>query len=116
MQIKVLVISLIAGLCAFIGVMNSKAISAEHEEFAKYYENCIVKEIEKCNAKLVMLRMTKSKNLKEYAEMEGQKAIFFNAHKEELIKEMMEMQLEPKDYKMELFLNHRFQVRDLYRK
>jgi hypothetical protein len=44
--------------------------------------------------------------------MKAQKARFLEAEKEILVKEMIEMQLEPKHYKVELFLNSRFQERN----
>ena len=112
MQAKVLTISLMVGVSAFIGLLNSTAFSGDHEKLAKYYESCIVREIVKCDAKLVLLRTSKSKNLQDYAKLEAQKAKFFNAEKEMLVKEMIEMQLKPKHYKVELFLNNRFQERD----
>jgi hypothetical protein len=40
--------------------------------------------------------------------MEAQKARFLEDEKEILVKEMSELQLEPKHYKVELFLNSRF--------
>jgi hypothetical protein len=112
MQAKVLTISLMVGVSAFIGLLNSTAFSGDHEKLAKYYESCIVMEIVKCDSKLALLRTSKSKNLQDYAKMEAQKAKFFNAEKEMLVKEMIEMQLKPKQYKVELFLNNRFQERD----
>lgn len=112
MQAKVLTISLMVGVSAFIGLLNSTAFSGDHEKLAKYYESCIVREIVKCDAKLVLLRTSKSKNLQDYAKLEAQKAKFFKAEKEMLVKEMIEMQLKPKHYKVELFLNNRFQERD----
>jgi hypothetical protein len=86
------------------------------KKIVKYYKSCIAKEIVKCDSKVVLLRTSKSKNLQDYAKMEAQKADFFNAEKEMLVKEMIEMQLKPKPYKVELFLNHRFQERDRYKK
>jgi hypothetical protein len=116
MQAKVLTISLIIGVSAFIGLLNSTAFSADREETAKYYENCIVREIEKCDSKLVLLFRSKSKNLQDYAKMEAQKTRFLEAEKKILIKEMTEMQLEPKHYKVELFLNSRFQESNRHKK
>jgi hypothetical protein len=112
MQAKVLIINLMISISVFCGLLNSTAFSGDHEKLAKYYESCIVREIAKCDSKLVLLRTSKSKNLQDYAKMEAQKAKFFNAEKEMLVKEMIEMQLKPKHYKVELFLNNRFQERD----
>ena len=114
MQAKVLTISVMIGVSAFIGQLNLAVFSGDHKELAKYYESCIVREIVKCDSKLVLLRTSKSKNLHDYVKMEAQKAKFFKAEKEMLIKEMIEMQLKPKHYKVEFFLNNRFQERNRY--
>ena len=108
MQAKVLTISLMVGVSAFLGLLNSTAFSGDQEEIAKYYESCIVREIKKCDLKLVLLRKSRSKNLQDYARMEALKAEFFRADKDMLVKEMIETQIEPKHYKIELFLNSRF--------
>jgi hypothetical protein len=57
---------------------------------------------------LVLLSKSKSKNLQDYAKIEAEKAEFLKAEKNMLVKEMMETQLDPKHYKIELFLNSRF--------
>jgi hypothetical protein len=115
MQAKVLTISLMVCVFAFIGFLNSTALSGDPEEIVKYYESCIFREIKKCDLKLVLLSKTKSENLQDYAKMEAQKAEFFRAEKDMLIKEMMETQLDPKHYKIELFLNSRFKKWNRYK-
>jgi hypothetical protein len=115
MKAKVLTISLIVGVSAFIGLLNSTAFSGDHE-LSKYYESFIVRKIEKCDSKSVLLLTSKSKNLQDYAKMEAQKATFFNAEKEMLVKEMIEIQLEPKQYKIDLFLNNKFHEMNRYQK
>ena len=107
---------LIIGLSAFIGPLNLTAFSDDHGELAKFFNSCIVKEIVKCESKLVLLSASKSKNLQDYAKMKAQKSEFLNAEKKMLVEEMIEMQIEPKHYKVELFLNSRFQQGDRYRK
>ncbi len=108
MKSKVLIISSIITVCVLWGALNSTVFSSDHAERAKYYESCIVKKIVKCDSKFAMLSSSRSLNLQNYAKMEAQKARFLEAEKEILVKEMMEMQLEPKHYKVELFLNSRF--------
>jgi hypothetical protein len=115
MQAKVLTISLMVGVFAFMGFLNSTAFSGDNEEISKYYGSCIVREIKKCNLKLVLLSKSKSKNLQDYAKMEAQKAQFFKAEKDMLVKEMIETELDPKHYKIELFLNSRFQEWNRYK-
>ena len=115
MQANVLTISLLAGVFAFMGLLTSTTFSDDHEDITKYYESCIFKEIKKCDLKLMLLSKSRSKNLQNYAKMEAQKAEFFKAEKNMLIKEMIETQLDPKHYKIELFLNSRFQEWSRYK-
>ena len=115
MQAKVLTISLIVGVFAFIGLLNSTVFSGDQGGIAKYYGSCIFREIKKCDLKLILLSKSKSKNLQNYAKMEAQKARFLEAEKETLVKEMIKIQLDPKHYKIELFLNSRFQEWNRYK-
>ena len=115
MQAKVLTISLSVGVFVFLVILNSTTFSGDQEQIAKYYESCIFREIKKCDLKLVLLSKSKSKNLQDYAKREAQKAEFFMAEKDMLIKEMIETQMDPKHYKIELFLNNRFQEWNRYK-
>jgi hypothetical protein len=115
MQAKVLIISLTVSVFALTGLLNPIAFSADQEQIAKYYESCIVREIKKCDLKLVLLRKSRSKNLQDYARMEALKAEFFRADKDMLVKEMIETQIEPKHYKIESFLNSRFRDWNRYK-
>ena len=112
MQEKILIMILIIGAAVFMGQLNLAVFSGDHKELVKFYNSCIVKEIVKCESKLVLLSASKSKNLQDYAKMKAQKAEFLNAEKKMLVDEMIEMQIEPKHYKVELFLNSRYQRRE----
>ena len=114
MQEKILIMILIIGASVFMGQLNLAVFSGDHGELAKFFNSCIVKEIVKCESKLVLLSASKSKNLQDYAKMKAQKAEFLNTEKKLLVDEMIEMQIEPKHYKVELFLNSQFQQRDRY--
>ena len=116
MQKKVLITSLIICVSTIIGLLNSTAFSGNDTEIAKFFKSCIAKEIKKCDSKVILLKSSISKNLQYYTKTKAQKADFFKAKKEMLVQEMIEMQLEPKHYKVELFLNRRFQERDKQRK
>ena len=109
MRTIILVLILTAGVFALMGFLNSAAFSGDYEEKVKKYESCIVREIEKCSSKLVLLGDSSSKNLQDYARMEAQKAEFYRAEKDRLVKEMVELWLELKQYKVDLFLNGKFQ-------
>jgi hypothetical protein len=116
MQEKILIMILIIGASVFMGPLNLAVFSGDHGELAQFFNSCIAKEIVKCESKVVLLSASKSKNLKDYAKKKAQKAEFLNAEKKMLVDEMIEMQIEPKNYKVELFLNSRFQQSDRYRK
>ena len=108
MQGKVLSTVVLISIFASWTMLNSTAVSSDRDKMAKYYTSCIVKKIENCNSKFILLSSSRSNNLQEYAKLQAQKAKFLEAKKELLIKEMIDMQLEPKHYKVELFLNSRF--------
>ena len=63
MKSKVLIISSMITVCVLWGALNSTAFSGDHAERAKYYENCIVKKIVKCDSKFAMLSSSRSLNL-----------------------------------------------------
>jgi len=116
MKSKLLIISLMIAVCVIWGPLKSTVFSGDNEEKAKYYDSCIVKEIIKCDSKFVLLSSSKSINLQDYAKIKAQKARFLEAEKAILVKEMTEMQLELKHYKVEMFLNSRFQEKNRYKK
>ena len=112
MQEKILILILTIGASVFMGPLNLAIFSDDHGELAKFFNSCIVKEILKCESKMALLSASKSKNLQDYAKMKAKKAEFLNAEKKMLVDEMIEMQIEPKHYKVELFLNSRYHGRD----
>jgi len=75
--------------CFYGTAKFNRFFRGDHEEIAKYYKSGIVREIAKCDSKLVLLATSKSKILKDYAKMKTQKAKFLNVEKEMLIKEMI---------------------------
>lgn len=109
MLTKVKILNMTVSALVSIMLLNSVALSDDHKNKAKYYESCIVREIEKCRSKLVLLGESKSINLQDYARIKAKKAEFFGVEKDRLVKEMIEIQLDPKHYKVELFLNSQFQ-------
>ena len=102
MQGKVWVGIVMLSIFASWTFLNSSAFSDDQEKITKYYNSCIVKKIKNCNSKVIRLSTSNSKNLREYAVIQRQKAAFLEAEKDLLVKEMLEMKLEPKHYKVEL--------------
>jgi hypothetical protein len=55
-----------------------------------------------------MLQTSGSLTLRNYALVQDQKALFLDAEREMLIDAMIQIQLEPKQYKIEHFLEQQF--------
>ena len=108
MQAKVLFVAILIIIFVSWPMLTSPVFSEEYEKMAQYYNSCIVKKIKNCNSKVILLTASESRNLQEYAAKQKQMAKFFKAEKDLLIQEMLEIKLEPKNYKVELFLKSRF--------
>ncbi len=72
-----------------------------------YYESAITQEIAACRAKSE-LRSSRSPNLRMKGHREASKALFLETHKAQLVDSMVALNLETKTYKVERFLNDRF--------
>ncbi len=72
-----------------------------------YYEKAIDQEIADCQ-KMSALRASRSLNLRRKGHREASKALFLETHKGQLVDGMMATKLEPKDYKVQRYLNDRF--------
>lgn len=62
-----------------------------------------------CDAKSAM-RNSRSENIRRTAMRSRMKAAYFIHAKEELVEEMIESNIEPKAYKVRLFLNEKFHI------
>ncbi len=107
MRSKILYSFLVLGVAVFIGVFPSVGLPYDFEHAAQFYDDCIVKEISKCQSKVIFLTSS-SDNLREYALLETKKAAFYSKEKDRLIKEMMEQKAEFKDYQVQYYINKRF--------
>ena len=72
-----------------------------------FYEAAIDEEIALCR-KGASLRDSRSENLRMKGHRDASMALFLETHREELVAAMVAANLEPKDYKVQLFLNDRF--------
>lgn len=108
MYAKALIISLMIAVGVVTGVLHSPGISAEKEDLAKLYERSIDKMIEKCESQADLLHTSRSVTLRNYANLQDKKAQFLDAEKEMLINIMIQRRLEPKQYKIEHFLDGQF--------
>jgi hypothetical protein len=108
MDAKVLLTGLIIFVGALIGVLYPTGVAGQREDLTKVYESCIIKKIEKCESQADFLHTSRSVTLRQYAELQDKKAEFFYLEKETLINLMIQNRLEPKQYKMEHFLEEQF--------
>jgi hypothetical protein len=93
---------------ALIGVLHAPEDSSERNDLSKLYENCIVKKIEKCESQADLLYASRSETLRSHARLQDKKAQFWDAQKDMLIDTMLQSRLEPKQYKIEHFLEVQF--------
>jgi hypothetical protein len=98
-------ILIIAILLAFCCVAFSK--TEDEGGNRKTYEQCLNQIISSCYGK-AHLADSKSANLRCYCERAAMKAKFIILFKEQLIEEMSQIELAPKPYKINLFVNSRF--------
>jgi hypothetical protein len=71
------------------------------------YENAIDEEIA-ASRQMAGLQTSRSANLRMKGHREASKAMFLEAHRDRLVDDMLKRNLEPKNYKIERFLNERF--------
>ena len=108
MYSKPLIIFLMTALGAMIAVQDPNGIAGEKEDLSQYYESCVVTRIQMCESQAALLHTSRSVNLRNYAKVQAQMAQFYAAEKTMLVNTMIQMDLEPKDYKIERFLDDQF--------
>ncbi len=115
MQANRLTIILTAGIVILAASLPSRPECADETASLKFYESCIVRKIAACGAKAFLLN-SRSRNLREYARLNIQKAAFWAEQKESLIYEMLEKQIALKDHSIQIFINTRFNDEILVKK
>lgn len=108
MYAKAFISSLSIAIGILIGGQVPGALAGEKGDAVKKYESCIVQKIRKCESMADMLYTSRSVTLRNYAIVQDQKAQFLDAQRETLIDAMIQLQLEPKQYKIEHFLEEQF--------
>ncbi len=79
----------------------------DEKEACRFYQACIEKEMAKCQQKQ-SLGGSPCENLRKYAKCKSCKAKFLSAHKEELVREMLEKRIVLRPPRVEAYLNQRF--------
>lgn len=107
MKAKLLCIVSLVLVMAVIGATHAAAQSVSKDQLVKYYESCITKKISTCNAKTV-LKTSRSVNLRRKADLSARQVTFFITNKNMLINEMVDQEIGQKHYKVDYYLNKRF--------
>ena len=107
MKTKVLFIVMLAFGVVFMVTLQSFSQSGTDAELIKFYEACIQNQISKHQAKTA-LKVSRSENLRSSAVVSSKKAVFLVNHKDMLIQEMLKNEMDPKTYKVEHYLNRRY--------
>jgi hypothetical protein len=102
---KVMVLALLAMVAMVIPALGKSDV----QSLRAYFTQAIDKEICCCQQKCA-LQSSRSANLRKKGHREARKAIFLKSHKEEIVEKMLSLGLEPKPYKVDLYLNHQFRT------
>lgn len=108
MDAKVWLISLMVSVGTLIGAQQPTGIADQKEDLSRFYEKCIVISIEKAESRAELLETSRSVTLRQYADLQDRKAYFFDTEKDMLINLMIQNRVEPKQYKIEHFLEDQF--------
>jgi len=99
---------LVVALLLLVGNFSVADEQLSPGDSAAYYRACIDRIIDKCAYKQ-FLYTSSSPTLRNYADHMAQKGTYCRIHKDQLIQSMLTHELEPKDYKVEHFVNQCFQ-------
>ena len=108
MYTKLFILGVMIALGALISSLHPPELSDEMVDLATLYEYSIVKKIERLESQADMLHNSASNTLRHHAELQDKKAQYFDAQKDMLVQAMIQRRLEPKQYKIEHFLEVQF--------
>lgn len=77
------------------------------DQTASVYADQLNQYIARCNAKIAMKNSNLS-NIRRDAAVALKKGAFFKTHREELLIDMIQKDIDPKSYKVQVYLNDRF--------
>ncbi len=95
------------GVVALMCVLPVSAVANDDHEMIRFYESCIVAEIDRCEAKAALLD-SQSQHLRQYARLKTQKASFLAQERDGLIEEMIENEINLNLHSVAVYLNKRF--------
>jgi hypothetical protein len=107
MRTKTAIAMLVIILAAFLCALPAHGNSNESAETKAKLEILVDEYIACCEAKSAM-RNSRSENIRRSAIRSCMKAAYCRHSREELVREMLENNIEPKAYKVRLYLNKKF--------
>jgi hypothetical protein len=107
MKAKAMIMSVIMVAVSLWFGFNAIGGEVNDTEMTKVYAHLVDRHIAKCDAKMEM-KTSGLKNIRRAAAIATLKGTFTKNYREELIASMIEEGIEPKGYKVELYLNERF--------
>lgn len=108
MKAQMLSIILITAVAALMSTLSATGDSPALDQSSKFYGNYINKYISRCQIKVALLKDLKFKNIQKIVSLAQQKAAFLSENKNQLVNEMIAKNIGKKHYKIELYLNKRF--------
>ena len=108
MRTKTAIVMLVIVLTAFLGALPAHGNSTKGGETKAKLESLVDEYIASCDAKSA-LRNSRSDNIRRSVNRSCMKAAYCRNSREELVREMLENNIEPKAYKVRLYLNEKFQ-------
>ena len=109
MKTKSIIIAIIVSVLFAIGSFQALGQDAEAQNVRASYEKSLKVYTDRCNSKSEMLN-SKSDNLRKAALRSCMKASFCSIYKDELIDELIVNNIELKPYKIQLFINQKFET------
>jgi hypothetical protein len=91
-----------------IAVFSNTGWTGENEQLVKYYKKYISNCICKNESKAALLQTSKSVNLRKDGAIYKQKAVFLTNHQNVLVDEMIRKEIGKKPYKVDYYLNKKF--------
>jgi len=113
MKAQLLSVILIATMAALMSTISALDETPALEQTSKFYEDCINKYISRCHTKAALFKNIKFKNIQKIVSLAMQKAAFLSENKDRLINEMIAENIGKKHYKIQLYLNKRFNESNL---
>ena len=107
MRTNAIILIAVLLLTAFVCVVSALASDNGEAEVKAKLEALIDEYIDSCNAKSELLN-SRSENIRQSATVSCMKASYSHHNKAELIQEMLDSNVEPKQYKVHHFLSEKF--------